>query len=70
MPDRPDALEPREPHAAEQVPGAGTGSSDPRLTELAPEEEPVTTGTVFLTLIILMIIAAVWVIMYRRLLAD
>ena len=48
----------------------GTGSDDPRDTELAPEEEPVTTGTFFLTLIILMIIAAVWIIMYRRMLAH
>jgi hypothetical protein len=30
-------------------------------------EEPVTTGTLFLTMIILMIIAAVWVIMYALL---
>lgn len=51
-------------------PHPGTGSDDPADTELAPEEEPVTTGTFFLTLIILMIIAAVWVIMYRRMLAH
>jgi hypothetical protein len=55
---------------AEHPSHPGTGSADPQLTELRPEEEPVTTGTVFLTLIILMIIAAVWITMYRRLLAD
>jgi hypothetical protein len=45
-----------------------TGSSDPADTDLLPEEEPTTTGTLFLVMIILMIIAAVWVIMYVRLL--
>lgn len=48
----------------------GTGSSDPAQTDLAPEDEPVTTGTFFLTLVILMIIAAVWLIMYRRMLSH
>ena len=48
----------------------GTGSGDPAETDLAPEDEPVTTGTFFLTLVILMIIAAVWVIMYRRMLSH
>jgi hypothetical protein len=38
------------------------------LTELEPGEEPVTTGTLFFVLILLMIIVAVWVIMYLRLL--
>lgn len=37
-------------------------------TELSPEEEPVVTGTLFMVMIILMIIGAVWVIMYMRLL--
>lgn len=45
-----------------------TGSPDPQRTELAPGEEPVVTGTLFLTLIILMIIAGFWVIIYQRLL--
>jgi len=45
-----------------------TGSADPDKTELLPEEEPVVTGTLFLVMIILMIIGAVWVIMYMRLL--
>jgi hypothetical protein len=44
-----------------------TGSADPAKTELAPGEEPVTTGTLFLTMIILMIIGGVWVIIYWRL---
>ena len=45
-----------------------TGSSDSPSPNLAPEEEPVTTGTLFLTVVILMVIAAVWVIVYRLLL--
>jgi hypothetical protein len=44
-----------------------TGTTDPTHTELAPGEEPVTTGTLFLTMIMLMIIGAVWVIVYGRL---
>ena len=45
-----------------------TGSDYPDEIELAPGEEPVTTGTLFLVMIILMIICAVWVIIYMRLL--
>lgn len=47
-----------------------TGTADPAKTELAPGEEPVTTGTLFLTMIILMIIGAVWVIIYWRLIGQ
>ena len=45
-----------------------TGSWEPLATELAPGEEPVVTGTLFLTMIMLMIIAGIWFIMYGRLL--
>jgi flagellar biogenesis protein FliO len=45
-----------------------TGSERPDHTELSPEEEPQATGTLFLVMIILMIIVAVWLIMYLRLL--
>lgn len=45
-----------------------TGSADPADIELLPGEEPTTTGTLFLVMIILMIIVAIWVIMYIRLL--
>lgn len=45
-----------------------SGSDRPEDTELSPEEEPIATGTLFLVMIILMIIVAVWVIMYLRLL--
>lgn len=55
---------PNEPHPPDHP---GLGSTDPRETELAPEEEPVTTGTLFLTMIILMIIGAIWITIYLRL---
>ena len=45
-----------------------TGSDRPEDAELTHEEEPRTTGTLFLVMIILMIIIAVWLIMYLRLL--
>lgn len=45
-----------------------TGSDYPEETELSPDEEPTTTGTLFAVMVILMIIAAVWVIVYLRLL--
>lgn len=57
-----------DPKAAEPVARApATGSDYPPDTELLPGEEPVATGTVFLTMIILMIILAVWVILYAEL---
>jgi hypothetical protein len=40
----------------------------PVRQELPPEEEPVTTGTLFLMILFLVGIAAVWGIMYLRLL--
>lgn len=48
----------------------GTGTDDPAATELAPDEEPTTTGTLFLTMILLMIIAGIWIIMYYRLVTE
>lgn len=45
-----------------------TGSTDPQKTDLEPATEPVVTGSLFLTLLILVIIGGVWVIMYRLLL--
>ena len=52
-------------------PGArapATGSTDPRATEMSEAEEPVTTGTLFLTLILLMMIFGFWAMMYGMLL--
>ena len=45
-----------------------TGSDYPEASDLRPGEEPTTTGTLFAVMVILMIIAAVWVIIYLRLL--
>jgi hypothetical protein len=46
------------------TPAPATGSNDPDATELSPEEEPVVTGTLVLTMIILMLIGAVWGVAY------
>lgn len=45
-----------------------TGSGRPDQTDLAPEEEPSTPGTLFLCVILLMIVAGFWVIIYIELL--
>jgi hypothetical protein len=45
-----------------------TGSTDPRETDIAPEEEPVVTGALFLSMIMLMMIAGAWLVMFRTLL--
>jgi hypothetical protein len=66
--ERPPAPPPAAARPAARPAAPATGATDPRATELAPAEEPVTTGTLFLTLIILMIIAALWVIVYLRML--
>ena len=55
-----------EPGIARTAPA--TGAADPARTELTPEEEPTTTGTLFLTLILLMVIGGIWAIVYQRLL--
>ena len=60
-----DRMESRPADPAHTAPP--TGTREVRKTELAPEEEPSTTGNLFLTMIILMLIGAIWVIMYVRL---
>jgi hypothetical protein len=52
----------------EREPAPPAGSDRAEGTEITPEDEPRATGTLFLVMIILMIIAAVWIIMYIRLL--
>jgi hypothetical protein len=49
-----------------EAPATDTTRPDP--TELAPEEEPSTPGTLFLCLILLMLVAGFWVIIYVQLL--
>jgi len=57
----PDSRPPRDTAPA-------TGSSRPEHTDLAPGEEPSTPGALFLSVILLMIVAGFWVIIYLRLL--
>ncbi|HEU4698612.1 MAG TPA: hypothetical protein VFS40_05495 [Gemmatimonadales bacterium] len=57
---------PPSPLSERHVPG--TGTRDPALTQLTPEEEPETAGTLFLTMIILTVIGAVWIVVYALLL--
>lgn len=64
----PDAGVPPHPPEDPGRTAPGTGTTDPSKTELAPGEEPVTTGTLFLTVIMLMLIGAIWMIVYARLL--
>ena len=45
-----------------------TGSPSPPDTEIAPEEEPVVTGALFLSMVMLMLIAGAWVVMFLTLL--
>lgn len=45
-----------------------TGSTAPGDTRIAPEEEPVVTGALFLSMVMLMLIAGAWVVMFLTLL--
>jgi hypothetical protein len=44
-----------------------TGSTRPSETELVPAEEPIVTGTLFLSMVMLMLIAGAWIVMFWRL---
>jgi hypothetical protein len=46
------------------APAPATGSADPEDTEIAKQAEPQIPGTLFLTTILLMIIAGVWIVMF------
>ncbi|HSL70616.1 MAG TPA: hypothetical protein VK864_10275 [Longimicrobiales bacterium] len=45
-----------------------TGSTAPEATELAPEEEPVVIGTLFLSMLLLIGVAGAWIVIYWMLL--
>jgi hypothetical protein len=47
--------------------GPPTGSPSPRDPELAPEDEPVVTGALFLCMVMLILIAGAWLVMFRLL---
>lgn len=65
--DRPPADSGR-PSAPEADAAPATGAHDPEATHLQPVEEPNTSGTLFFTLFLLMIIFGFWVVMYVELL--
>jgi hypothetical protein len=44
-----------------------TGSTRPSDTDMTPEEEPVVTGALFLSMVMLMLIAGAWIVMFWRL---
>ena len=44
-----------------------TGSPSPRDTERTPAEEPVVTGALFLSMVMLMLIAGAWIVMFLKL---
>lgn len=62
-PDRP-----HDPALEHPLATPALGSADPRETHLQAVEEPSTTGTLFFTLFLLMIIAGFWAVMYYELL--
>jgi hypothetical protein len=51
------------------APTPSTGSAAPGATEMSAAEEPPVYGTLFLTIVLLMIIGAVWVVSYLFMLA-
>jgi len=59
-------LDPYRPLPPAPVPA--TGSDDPDTIDMGQEEEPNIIGTIFLSTIFLMIIAAIWIVMYILLL--
>lgn len=52
----------------QNVPGDAQAGPPAEPSELAPEIEPVTTGTIFILLVFLMALAGLWAIMYLTLL--
>ena len=48
------------------APATGSASSDE--TEIEGEEQPIATGTLFLTIVLLMLIFGIWAILYGMLL--
>ncbi|UCG75193.1 MAG: hypothetical protein JSV95_10695 [Gemmatimonadota bacterium] len=50
------------------MPPGAAGSPEGGHEPLQPQEEPVTTGTLFIMLVFLMALAAMWAIMYLTLL--
>jgi hypothetical protein len=53
----------------QHITSPATGTADPSQTEIAPGEEPVATGTLFLMIVFLMIVAGIWSMLYITLLS-
>jgi hypothetical protein len=53
----------------QHITSPATGTPDPAQTELAPGEEPVATGTLFLMIVLLIIVAGIWSMLYFTLLS-
>lgn len=66
-PDRP--VPPPDPADPAGVPPGAAPDVDSPPEELAPEEEPTTTGTLFIMVLFLMALAGMWGIMYFMLLS-
>lgn len=61
-------MEPRE-HGRQRVERTpATGTADPSRTEVQREQEPHLSGTLFLTIILLMLIFGFWMMMYIEML--
>lgn len=57
------------PDARAPVTGTAANTGDDYWNmKIGPNEEPVVTGTLFMVILIMLIIGAIWVIMYLRLL--
>ena len=52
----------------DEISEATTTPDEPATSGLEPDEEPVVTGTVFIMMIFLMALAALWGLMYLTLL--
>ena len=50
--------------ADDQPRAPSTGSTSPRGTEIATEEEPLVVGALFLSMVMLILIAGAWAVMF------
>jgi hypothetical protein len=53
----------------QQITAPATGTADPAEAEIAPGQEPVATGTLFLMVVLLIIVAGIWSMLYFTLLS-
>lgn len=53
----------------QHITAPATGTPDPAQASIAPGEEPVATGTLFLMIVLLIIVAGIWTMLYFTLLS-